>query len=126
MLLLIQGVGVKSEPSPKSDRTEVSAQGNRLAAPSKSGQQAMPLSNPSSIGEVKPGMYLEGRVVRVEKDRVVIDILGHEASLVRERIVPPPEDFADMKERFPIGKMVQVWVVGFNKNNRLQLTQKQP
>lgn len=122
----VQGVGVKSVPSPKSGRTAVSAQGNRPAAPSKSDQQAMPLSNPSSIGEVKPGMYLEGRVVRVEKDRVVIGILGHEASLVRERIVPLPEDFADMKERFPIGKMVQVWVVGFNKNNRLQLTQKQP
>lgn len=82
------------------------------------------LSNPSSLEEIEPGMYLEGRVVRVEQDRVVVDILGHEASLVRDRIDPPPLDLADMKERFRVGKVVRVWVVGFNKNNRLQLTQK--
>lgn len=82
------------------------------------------LSNPSSVDEIKPGMYLEGRVVRVEEDRVVISILGIEASLVRNRIDPPVRDVAEMKQRFPVGEVVRARVTGFNKNNRLQLTQK--
>jgi hypothetical protein len=71
-------------------------------------------------------MYLEGRVVRIEKDRVVVDILGHEASLIRERLDPPARDMADMEERFPVGKTIWVWVIGRNKQGRLQLTMRKP
>jgi polyribonucleotide nucleotidyltransferase len=81
---------------------------------------------PTSIDEVREGMYLEGRVKRIEKDRVVVDILGHEASLIRERLDPPARDMADMKERFPVGKTIWVWVIGRNKQGRLQLTMRKP
>ena len=81
---------------------------------------------PTSIDEVREGMYLEGRVKRIEKDRVVVDILGHEASLIRERLDPPARDMADMEERFPVGKTIWVWVIGRNKQGRLQLTMRKP
>lgn len=84
------------------------------------------LSRPASIDEVSEGMYLEGKVVRVEPGRVVVDILGHEASLTRNRLNPPARDLADMEKRFPVGKTIRAWVVGFNKQGRLQLTMRKP
>jgi predicted RNA-binding protein with RPS1 domain len=33
---------------------------------------------------------------------------------------------ADMKERFPVGKTIWVWVIGRNKQGRLQLTMRKP
>lgn len=82
------------------------------------------LSQPASIEEVSEGMYLEGKVVRVETGRVVVEILGHEASITRDRLNPPARDLADMEARFPVGKTIRAWVVGFNKQGRLQLTMR--
>ncbi|MGQ9742421.1 TIGR03986 family type III CRISPR-associated RAMP protein, partial [Chloroflexus sp.] len=84
------------------------------------------LSQPASIDEVSEGMYLEGKVVRVETGRVVVEILGHEASITRDRLNPPARDLADMEARFPVGKTIRAWVVGFNKQGRLQLTMRKP
>ncbi|MDW8233849.1 MAG: TIGR03986 family CRISPR-associated RAMP protein [Roseiflexaceae bacterium] len=91
-----------------------------------SAETTVEISRPASIQEVREGMYLEGRVVRVERDRVVVDILGQEASLSRERLDPPGRDIADMQERFPVGKTVRAWVVGFSRQGRLQLTMRKP
>lgn len=82
------------------------------------------LSRPASIDEVSEGMYLEGKVVRVEPGRVVVEILGHEASITRDRLNPPARDLANMEARFPVGKTIRAWVVGFNKQGRLQLTMR--
>lgn len=82
------------------------------------------LSHPASIDEVQEGMYLEGTVVRVESGRVVVDILGQEASLIKDHIEPPIRDDFDMEERFPVGKRIYVFVRGRNKQGRLQLTMR--
>lgn len=82
------------------------------------------ISRPASIDEVKEGMYLEGQVVRVESGRVVVDILGQEASLAHDHIEPPIRDEYDLEERFPAGKLIRVFVRGRNKQGRLQLTMR--
>lgn len=82
------------------------------------------LSRPASIDEVREDMYLEGTVVRVESGRVVVDILGQEASLPKDHIEPPIRDEFDMEERFPVGKKIYVFVRGRNKQGRLQLTMR--
>lgn len=69
-------------------------------------------------------MYLEGQVVRVESGRVVVMILGQEASLARDHIEPPIRDEYDLEERFPAGKAIRVFVRGRNKQGRLQLTMR--
>ena len=67
-------------------------------------------------------MYLEGKVVRTEPARIVVDICGEEATLPREAIAPPTRDDYDLRERFPKEKIVRVWVKGRNKAGRIQLT----
>ncbi|MGB0384012.1 MAG: TIGR03986 family type III CRISPR-associated RAMP protein [Ardenticatenaceae bacterium] len=83
------------------------------------------LSYPTSADEIQAGMYLEGRVTRVESSRVVVDIgVGGEATLQKPHIVPKIRDVYDLKERFPIDKKIRVWVKGRNKRGRIQLTMK--
>jgi len=87
------------------------------------------LSKPVSSEDVYPGMHLEGTVTRVETNRVVVD-LGvdglHESSLVENNIFPPVRDRFDMEERFPVGKIIEVWVKGKNSKGRIQLTTRRP
>lgn len=90
-----------------------------LPAPAK---QATVLSHPASTADVEPGMYLEGKVVRTEPARVVVDICGEEATLLREAISPPVRDDYDLRERFPKDKVIRVWVKTRNKAGRIQLT----
>ena len=71
-------------------------------------------------------MYLEGKVLRVESGRVVVDILGEEATLVFENISPPGRDQEDIEERFAKGKTIRVRVRGRNQRGRLQLTMRRP
>ncbi len=82
------------------------------------------IDRPASPDEVQTGMYLEGVIKRIEKDRLVVDILGAEASLTRQRLDPPARDLADMEERFKVGKTIRAWVYGRNKQGRLQLTMR--
>jgi hypothetical protein len=84
------------------------------------------LSHPTSAAEVQPGMYLEGRVIRVESSRVVVDICGEEATLMLNLVVPPIEDMYDREERFSEGQALRVWVRRRNRAGRLQLTMKRP
>lgn len=70
-------------------------------------------------------MYLEGRVTRVEGDRVVVDLgFGVEATLARQKVVPPVLPPYDLAEQFPPGKIVRVWVEGRNQKGRWQVTMK--
>lgn len=94
------------------------------AAAKSAAKADLELSQPASIDEVREGMYLEGTVVRVESGRVVVDILGQEASLTKDHIEPPIRDDFDMEERFPVGKKLHVFVRGRNKQGRLQLTMR--
>ncbi len=83
------------------------------------------LSRPNSAEEIAPGMYLEGRVTRVEGDRVVVDLgFGVEATLARQKVVPPVLPPYDLAEQFPPGKIVRVWVEGRNQKGRWQVTMK--
>ena len=110
------------------DPLQVCPAGRRTtsSAPRLSAKDSIEISRPVSIQDVREGMYLEGKVVRVERDRVVVDILGHEASLSRERLDPPARDIADMQERFPVGKTIRAWVFGRSRQGRLQLTMRRP
>lgn len=92
--------------------------------PKAAAKTELELSHPSSPEEVSEGMYLEGKVVRVESGRVVVDILGQEASLSRDHIEPPARDEYDIQARFPTGKIVRVFVRGRNKQGRLQLSMR--
>ncbi|MCB0256079.1 MAG: TIGR03986 family CRISPR-associated RAMP protein [Anaerolineae bacterium] len=83
--------------------------------------QVIELSHPTSIDEVVDGMYLEGKVVRVEPGRVVVEILGEEASLALQNIFPAPRDQYDLDERFPTDKLIKVFVLRRNKKGRLQV-----
>jgi CRISPR-associated protein (TIGR03986 family) len=91
----------------------------KLATPT-----AVELSHPASIEQVTDGMYLKGKVLRVETGRIVVDILGQEASLSRDHIDPPARDEYDIEERFPVGKVIKVLVRGRNKQGLLQLTMR--
>jgi exosome complex RNA-binding protein Rrp4 len=71
-------------------------------------------------------MLLEGRVLRVEASRVVVDILGEEATLLFENISPPGRDQEDIEERFAKGKTIRARVRGRNQRGRLQLTMRKP
>ena len=85
-------------------------------------KRAVTLNQPKSAAEVEPGMYLEGKVIRTEPSRIVVEICGEEATLFREAIAPPIRDDSDLRERFPKDKVVRVWVKNRNKAGRLQLT----
>jgi CRISPR-associated protein (TIGR03986 family) len=89
-------------------------------------KKELELNHPASIAEVVDGMYLEGEVVRIESGRIVVDILGEEASLPLQNIVPPSRDSYDLEERFPPEKLIKVIVRGRNKQGRLQLTMRRP
>jgi hypothetical protein len=108
------------------DPLHVDPAGRTRSSPARrpSAAKGAELSRPASIDEVSEGMYLEGKVVRVEPGRVVVEILGHEASITRDRLNPPARDLANMEARFPVGKTIRAWVVGFNKQGRLQLTMR--
>ena len=54
--------------------------------------------------------------------RIVVEICGEEATLLREAIEPRIRDDYDLRERFPKDKVVRVWVKNRNKAGRLQLT----
>lgn len=90
-------------------------------APPAPSRQAV-VSHPASAAEVEPGMLLEGKVVRTESARIVVDICGEEATLPKEAISPPVRDDYDLRERFPKDKVVRVWIKNRNKTGRLQLT----
>lgn len=94
------------------------------SVPKAAAKTELELSHPSSLEEVSEGMYVEGKVVRVESGRVVVDILGQEASLSRDHIEPPARDEYDIQARFPTGKTIRVFVRGRNKQGRLQLTMR--
>lgn len=93
-------------------------------APKPAAKAELELSRPTSIDEVTEGMFLEGKVARVESGRVVVEILGQEMSLARDHIEPTIRDEYDLEERFPAGKIIRVFVRGRNKQGRLQLTMR--
>jgi CRISPR-associated protein (TIGR03986 family) len=85
------------------------------------------LATPQSVSEVKEGMWLEGKVVRVDQNSVMVDVgVGENASLYKDHIQPTVRDPEDLEERFPAGKVVRVWVRGFNRRGRIQLTMRDP
>ncbi|RIK36684.1 MAG: TIGR03986 family CRISPR-associated RAMP protein [Chloroflexi bacterium] len=85
------------------------------------------LAEPRSLSDVKEGMWLEGKVVRVDQNSVMVDVgVGENASLYKDHIQPAVRDQEDLEERFPTGKVVRVWVRGFNRRGRIQLTMKDP
>jgi CRISPR-associated protein (TIGR03986 family) len=74
-----------------------------------------------SKGELTPGRQIEGKVVRVEPSRVVLEILGEEATLQKDDIQPRVRNRDDMAERFPIGALIRVRVKRVNPNGRIQV-----
>lgn len=87
-------------------------------------KKVVEVNHPTSIDEVVEGMYLEGRVVRVETGRVVVDILDEKASLALQNVVPTPSDQDDLEERFLEGETIKVYVGKRNKKGNLQLTMR--
>jgi hypothetical protein len=104
---------------PGAERKSTSAQNPSVAKPA--ARQEPELCHPASIEEIQAGMYLEGRVVRVESNRVVVEICGQDASLTKEHIEPPSRDTANLEERFPVGKIIRVFAGGMNQKGRRQL-----
>lgn len=88
-----------------------------------------PVDRPVSPQEIKEGMYLEGIVLRVEKERVVVDLQiagADEASLLIEQIMPPITPTDEWAARFPNGSTIRAWVRRINQRGRVQLTMKGP
>lgn len=80
----------------------------------------------TSPEELRPGVRLEGRVVKVEPSRVVLDVLGEEATLQKTNVIPAIRDWVEMRERFPAGKVVTVYMLRRNKRGRLQVSMRRP
>ncbi len=80
------------------------------------------LSQPASASEVVPGMYLEGRVVRAESARIIVDIGGEEAVLWKGAIRPQVPDGPELRRRFPAGSTIRAWVKERSEGGRIQLT----
>lgn len=102
------------------------AGGDQPAEPAPQQQAAPTPVKLSSKEEAQRGMYVRGVVVRVEPERVVIDLGVDEATLQKDEIVPRVRDRADMEERFPKGAEVPLWVRRINERGRIQLTMKRP
>lgn len=88
-----------------------------------------PIDRPTSPQEIKEGQYLEGIVLRVEKERVVVNLKidgADEASLLIEQIMPPINPADDWTARFPNGSIIRAWVRRINRRGRVQLTMKEP
>jgi hypothetical protein len=83
------------------------------------------LDKPASEADIKKGMYVQGQVKKVEDTRVVVDIMGKEATLLHANIVP--DKYRQRPDiYFKPGAFVKVWVLGRNKKERLQVTMKRP
>ena len=76
---------------------------------------------PKSKEDLKPGLQVDGKVLRIEPSRVVIEIFGEEATLQKEDIQPKVHERSDMTERFPIGEMIRLRVKRVNQSGRIQL-----
>lgn len=92
-------------------------------------------SNPSAVTrvtsreEIQPGLQLEAKVVRVETNRIVVDLFIDSASdeqqtvpasLVFTEVIPRIRDRADAVERFAPGETLLVWVTKINSNGNIQ------
>ncbi len=91
--------------------------------------ESLPVDRPTSPQEIKVGQYLEGTVLRVEKERIVVDLHiagADEASLLIEQIMPPVNPAGEWTERFPNGSPIRAWVRRINQRGRVQLTMKEP
>jgi CRISPR-associated protein (TIGR03986 family) len=88
--------------------------------------EAPALARPNKKEDVTLGMYLEGKVVRVGPDHVVIDLGVDEATLLQGEIVPPVRDRADMAERYRSGNTVKAFVLRISSKGRIQLSMRKP
>ncbi|MCB9139700.1 MAG: TIGR03986 family CRISPR-associated RAMP protein [Caldilineaceae bacterium] len=90
--------------------------------------QDLKLDKPADATDIMPGMTLEGTVIRVEQNRVVVQLdvpdVG-ESSLMIDQIFPKPADAAALAERFPIDQKIVVQVRRINKRGRVQLMIKE-
>ena len=77
------------------------------------------MATPASAADLKPGMVVEARVLRVEPTRVVLEILGEEATLTWERITPPVPEW-EREDLFAGGATIRVQIKDRNKAGRLQ------
>lgn len=117
-------------PTGLSGRQQPKAEAGQPVSPKPAQPASRPepgVSRPISEAEVKEGMRLEGQVVRVESERVVLDIgIGVEVTLPKEKVVPSIQNEDELRTRFWQGDKIEVWVSGRNKKGRIQLTMQKP
>lgn len=80
---------------------------------------------PTTKEAVKPGMWLMGKVVRVEPNRIVVNVGVDEATLPLDQTKPILRDRAVLEEQFPPGLQVRVRVRTINQKGRIQLTMRE-
>lgn len=99
------------------------------SAADETGEEATPTDEATQVtsaDELQPGMRIEGRVTGVEPSRVVLDVLGEEATLEKGNVLPEIRDWVELQERFPKGKTMVVYMLRRNRRGRLQVTMKRP
>lgn len=79
------------------------------------------IADPKTADELKKGMYLYGKVVKIEPSRLIIDIGVAQGAVAKDK-VSPPVPFLD--EAYHIGQPVYVWYEGKNPKGNHQLTMK--
>ncbi len=117
------------EPPQQSSRAK-QTHSPRQRIPSKKKKGARPVTttpaHPQSIEEIQAGMLLEGKIVRVETSRVVVNIGVSEATLPLDQLNFSIKDLYEdeIEERLPIGKSLLVEVKRINRKGRVQLLLK--
>jgi hypothetical protein len=100
-------------------------QGKTDSAPVTPSVRPENIENPASKEAVKPGMWLMGKVVRVEPNRIVVDVGVDEATLPLDQTKPILRDRAALEEQFAPGTEVRVRVRTINQKGRIQLTMRE-
>lgn len=94
--------------------------------PAKERPPRLPAIRVNSMEEVIAGVWVMGKVTRVESNRVLVDIgLGEPASIAFGQLEGQPNDPDEVAEVLPAGMAVEARVVNVNKKGRVQLTLKE-
>ncbi len=119
-----RGEWVKRLPTPS-----MVYQAHRLIKPQQTQQSA--LVQPQRKDDIKAGMYLEGKVVKVTEDHVLLDIgvgVGKLTSNNLSKQLQRELDrfYLDELPELQVGKTMKLWVRRINKKGNIQLTMKSP
>lgn len=84
-------------------------------------QPSQQIADPQTADDLKKGMYLQGKIVKVESSRLVVDIGVAQGAIAKDKVFPLVP-FLD--EHYRVGQTIYVWYEGKNQKGNHQLSMK--